>query len=100
VTLAEPRPGTDEIRSGTLGALRHREPDLTAGIARRLARVTDRRVVVTGGIHIDDARPDEIRDVLRNAEKAAEELFSHLGPGHSDRDRSPRGRGARTTGRR
>lgn len=78
VSLAEPRGDDGTVRCGTLGALGHREPDLTADLARRLASATGRRVVLTGGIHLDDATPEEIEGVLANARSAIEAVAGTL----------------------
>jgi hypothetical protein len=78
VSLAERRGEDGTVRSGTLGALGHREPDLIGEIARSLGEATGRRVVVTGGIHIDAAVPDEIERIFANARSAARELARAL----------------------
>ena len=69
VTLSVPRPSlADATRtSATTSVLNltgHKDGEAAQYLSERLAATLGTTVVVTGGIHVDDIRPDEIRTVL------------------------------------
>lgn len=47
----------------------HRDPDVMLPIAEAASRKYRKPVVVTGGIHIDDATKDEIQQIIKNCEE-------------------------------
>ena len=69
VTLSVPRPSlADATRtSATTSVLNltgHKDGEAAQYLGQRLAATLGATVVVTGGIHVDDIRPDEIKTVL------------------------------------
>ena len=76
VSLAEP--GDDAPRVRTLTAGTHREGPLSAEAAADLCRATGRAVVVVAGIHIDDARPEEIERIVKNARTGVRALIERI----------------------
>jgi len=60
----------------------HREDALARNLAQQLATETQATVCLACGIHLDDIRPDEIREALELAEGLVRELLCHLRNGH------------------
>lgn len=60
----------------------HREDALARRLAQELATEIQATVCLACGIHLDNIRPEEIRDALELAESLVQLLRSHLRDGH------------------
>ena len=56
----------------------HEEHQLTEPVAKRLAAVFSCRVVVSGGVHLDDIEKEEIMLIVAENEATVDELISVL----------------------
>ena len=83
VTLSVPRPSlADATRtSATTSVLNltgHKDGEAAQYLGQRLAATLGATVVVTGGIHVDDIRPDEIKTVLHLVDRLTTALVDLL----------------------
>ena len=83
VTLSVPRPSlADSARtSATTSVLNltgHKDGEAAQYLSQRLAAALGATVVVTGGIHVDDIRPDEIKTVLHLVDRLTTALVDLL----------------------
>lgn len=62
----------------TLSFPGHEESRLTEPLAKKLAAVFPCRIIVSGGVHLDDITKEEIRRILQQNEAAASELIIRL----------------------
>ncbi len=79
VALAVPRPSLADPtqRSASTSVIcvtGHKEDDLARKAAARFATKFDRVVVVSAGIHLDDASPADIATMIRHANDVIEEI--------------------------
>jgi hypothetical protein len=58
----------------TLPIGNHRDLEVLIPIAEAASRRHGKTVVVAGGIHVDNATPEEIRTIVRNCERLAKNL--------------------------
>lgn len=56
----------------------HKEGELAMKVAEQLAKDSKTNVIVTAGIHIDNATNQDIQLLLNNTQKATEVLKAHL----------------------
>ena len=85
VTLSVPRPSlADSARtSATTSVLNltgHKDGEAAQYLGQRLAAALGANVVVTGGIHVDDIRPEEIKTVLHLIDRLTDRLIELLKP--------------------
>jgi hypothetical protein len=83
VTLSIPRPSLDnpDIISSTTSVLNltgHKDDDVAKYMSHMLSSRLKRNVVVTGGIHVDEIRPDEIEETRRIIKDITEEMTNML----------------------
>lgn len=83
VTLSVARPSlADSARtSATTSVLNltgHKDGEAAQYLSQRLAAALGATVVVTGGIHVDDIRPDEIKTVLHLVDRLTTALVDLL----------------------
>ena len=83
VTLSVPRPSlADSTRtSATTSVLNltgHKDGEAAQYLSQRLAAALGATVVVTGGIHVDDIRPGEIKTVLHLVDRLTTTLVDLL----------------------
>lgn len=83
VAVSQPRPSLREggPRSASTSVITlpaHKEDDLARAVAARFAAALDAVVTVACGIHMDDIRPEEFRDVQELSEELAEEALARL----------------------
>ena len=83
VTLSVPRPSlADATRtSATTSVLNltgHKDGEAAQYLGQRLAAALGATVVVTGGIHVNDIRPDEIKTVLHLVDRLTTALVDLL----------------------
>ena len=83
VTLSVPRPSlADSARtSATTSVLNltgHKDGEAAQYLSQRLAAALGATVVVTGGIHVDDIRPGEIKTVLHLVDRLTTALVDLL----------------------
>jgi len=81
--VAQPRPslkgdGTISATASVIALLGHKEDELARWAALRLASQLNAAVVVTAGIHVDSASPEQIRQLDAAARGLVEELASQL----------------------
>jgi len=81
--VAQPRPslkgdGTVSATASVIALLGHKEDELARWAALRLASQLNAVVVVTAGIHVDNATPDQIRQLDAAARGLVEELATEL----------------------
>jgi len=67
-----------------LGLPAHREDALARRLAQELAMEIQATVCLACGIHLDDIRPEEIRDALELAQDLVRELRRRLRDGHTE----------------
>ena len=60
----------------------HREDALARRLTQELAAETQATVCLACGIHLDNIRPEEIRDALELADELIQRLRSHLRDGY------------------
>ncbi len=65
------------VSVSTLAVAGHRDYVIANIIAERVAKSTGRVVSVVAGIHIDDAKPSEIEDIVSAARDIACEISRH-----------------------
>lgn len=83
VAVAQPRPslkgdGTVSATASVIALLGHKEDELARWAALHLAAQLNAVVVVTAGIHVDAATPEQIRQLDAAARGLVEELASRL----------------------
>ena len=83
VTLSVPRPSlADSARTSAttsiLNCTGHKDGEAAQYLGQRLAATLGATVVVTGGIHVDDIRPDEIKTVLHLVDRLTTALVDLL----------------------
>jgi hypothetical protein len=83
VAIGVPRPSLARSarRSATtsvMALLGHKEDDLARSAATHLARRLGVPTVVTAGMHLHGARPEDIRTVLDNTEHLIEAIAAHV----------------------
>ena len=83
VTLSVPRPSlADSARTSAttsiLNCTGHKDGEAAQYLGQRLAATLGTTVVVTGGIHVDDIRPDEIKTVLHLVDRLTTALVDLL----------------------
>ena len=81
VAVAQPRPshrggGRISATTSVIALLGHLEDELARSTAHRLASGLDATVSVACGIHLDQAGPDDLREVRELAEELATELLA------------------------
>lgn len=81
--VAQPRPslkgdGMISATASVIALLGHKEDELARWAALRLAAQLNAAVVVTAGIHVDDATPEQIQQLDAAARGLVEELASRL----------------------
>jgi hypothetical protein len=90
VAVSQPREslkgdGTLSCTTSVLNLLGHKDDSLAVPLAEQLCRHINQAVVVTAGVHIDDANPDEIERLLANCRGLGERILrrfpSPSGPG-------------------
>lgn len=88
--VAVPRPSLDDpgrlsASASVICVTGHKEDELARAVALRLATLLDRVVVVTAGLHVDGAVPDDLKALLTNAEEVvgalADEVAALPNPG-------------------
>lgn len=62
----------------TIVALDHKDDTIARAAAKKLADYIHGNVSVTAGIHIDNAKPEELQLLQENCEKAYEELQKRI----------------------
>lgn len=62
----------------SLAALDHKDDAVARAVAKKLADFIHGNVTVTAGIHVDDAKPEELKLLQENCEKACEELQKQI----------------------
>jgi hypothetical protein len=73
VAISQPSLKDPARRSATASVIAvpgHKEDEIARAAARQLSRVLDATVVVSAGLHVDDATPEEIQTLVTN--------FNHL----------------------
>jgi hypothetical protein len=93
VALSQPRPSLsgDESASSTtsvLNLLGHKDDSLAVPLAEQICRRTGQAVVVTAGVHIDGARPEEIERLLANCRGLGERILRRF-PAAQEPSRGP-----------
>ena len=83
VTLSVPRPSlADSARTSAttsiLNCTGHKDGEAAQYLGQRLAATLGATVVVTGGIHVNDIRPDEIKTVLHLVDRLTTALVDLL----------------------
>ena len=83
VTLSVPRPSlADSVRTSAttsiLNCTGHKDGEAAQYLGQRLAATLGATVVVTGGIHVDDIRPGEIKTVLHLVDRLTTALVDLL----------------------
>lgn len=83
VVVAEPRPsraqtGLTSTTSSVINRLGHEDETVARAAADRLARELHRVVVVTAGLHVDNATPEEIAALLKGAVACVDQLMVRL----------------------
>ena len=81
VAVAQPRPshrggGRISATTSVIALLGHKEDDLARALADRLASALDATVSVACGVHLDQAGPEDLREVLELARELATELLA------------------------
>ncbi len=84
VAVSEPRPslkgdGSRGCTTSVLNRLAHKDGDLAVPLAEALCLALGQPVVVTAGVHVDDAGPEEIERLRANAARLQELLLRRLG---------------------
>ncbi len=84
VVLAEPGPGR-EAKGGTvratvsvLAVTGHREDEVAREVARKMASALGVRVSVSCGIHVDDAGPMDIQEIIKGVETLTRNMIHML----------------------
>lgn len=75
-SLADPQ--TRSASASVICITGHKEDELARDTALQLAAATDRVVVVSAGIHVDQASSDDIRELMRNASAVVGEIRTLL----------------------
>jgi hypothetical protein len=83
VALAEPRPslGDRDVVSATVSVLAvtgHKEDELAREVARDMAAGLNVRVCVTCGIHVDEAGPVQIQEIIEAVGSLTREMIRSL----------------------
>ncbi|MEA4892345.1 MAG: hypothetical protein VB085_07255 [Peptococcaceae bacterium] len=83
VVLCQPRPslkgdGKTSTTSSVLNLIGHKDGELARAFAEKLCRALNQTVVVTAGIHIESAAPQEIGYFLKAAEELGEKTIEVL----------------------
>ncbi|MHB1134233.1 MAG: prenylated flavin chaperone LpdD [Chloroflexota bacterium] len=83
VALAQARPSlADPARasatSSVLTLLGHKDDAVARAAAERLAAALGVTVVVAAGLHVDDATPADLQDLIDNAKACVENLLGQL----------------------
>lgn len=80
VTLSIPRPGLDDSNrisatTSVLNVTGHKDGEVLSGLSQALAAALNKKVVVTGGIHVEKISADEIISVKNMMDELTEELI-------------------------
>jgi hypothetical protein len=83
VAVSQPRPshrpgGGTSATTSVIALPGHKEDDLARTLAARFASALGVVVTVACGIHLDDARPEELQDILDLAEALAGTALARL----------------------
>jgi len=84
VAVSEPRPslkgdGSRGCTTSVLSRLAHKDGELAVPLAEALCLALGQPVVVTAGVHLDDAGPDDIKRLLANSVRLQVLLLRRLG---------------------
>jgi hypothetical protein len=85
VALSQPRPslkkdGRLSATTSVIAVLGHKEDELARLIASRLAGSLGVIVTVSCGIHMDEATPSELKDIVELSQEMTENLILQLNP--------------------
>jgi len=83
ISVAIPRPSLENPRrtsasSSVITLTGHKDDEVARPLSEKIARELNRVVVVAAGIHVDDVKLSDIKTLLSNSNKCAEELISRL----------------------
>ncbi|TGE38375.1 hypothetical protein E4K67_10515 [Desulfosporosinus fructosivorans] len=83
VALAIPRPSLADpnqvsASASVLCVTGHKEDELARNAALQIAAALNRTVTVIAGIHIDDAKPEDLSDLLENCKCVIRSLIDHF----------------------
>lgn len=83
VAVSQSRPslepgGASSATTSVIALLGHKEDDLARALAARFAAHLGAAVSVACGIHMDDIRPGELKDILAMAEELTAEALARL----------------------
>lgn len=83
VALAIPRPSLADSKqvsasASVLCVTGHKEDELARNAALQIATALNCTVTVIAGIHIDDAKPEDLRNLLDNCNCVIRRLIDHL----------------------
>ena len=82
VAISEPREslrkdGSRSCTTSVINRIAHKDAALAVPLAEALCVATGQVVVVTAGVHVDNARPEEIERLLGNMETLRERILQH-----------------------
>jgi hypothetical protein len=83
VTLSIPRPGLDDSErisatTSVLNVTGHKDGEVLSGLSQVLAAALNKKVVVTGGIHLEKISADEIESIRNMVDELTKELILRL----------------------
>lgn len=83
IALAIPRPSLADPKqvsasASVLCVTGHKEDELARNAALQIATALNCTVTVIAGIHIDDAKPQDLSDLLENCNCVVRSLIAHL----------------------
>ncbi len=69
VAISQPSlkdPARQSVTASVISVPGHKEDEIARSAARQLSRALDATVVVSAGLHVDDATPEEIQTLVAN----------------------------------
>ncbi|MBO8137757.1 MAG: hypothetical protein H0Z40_06440 [Desulfotomaculum sp.] len=83
VVMTIPRPSLSDEKnissnSFVLPRLAHKDDELARPVAEKLARYYNVPVVVVAGVHIDNASPADIEQIIMNCNRAVDKMMAEL----------------------
>jgi len=83
ICITQPRPGlqnpnTTSCTSSVYNFTGHKDEAVARCCAEKIAAACDRKTVAVAGIHIDNAAPADIADILKNVDTLCAQLIKKL----------------------